>query len=66
MRNMGTTDRIIRVAIAAVIAALYFTGQITGTAALLFGIFALVLLLTSIVGICPSYMPFHFSTRGKA
>ena len=65
MHNMGTTDRIVRVVIAAVIAALYFTGQITGTAAILFGIVALVLLVTSVIGICPGYMPFHFSTRGK-
>ena len=30
-KNMGTTDKIIRVIIAAIIAVLYFTGTITGT-----------------------------------
>ena len=31
-KNMGTADRIIRLAIVVVIAALYFTGQISGIA----------------------------------
>jgi Na+(H+)/acetate symporter ActP len=61
--NMGTVDRVARVVVALVIALLYFTGQITGTAALILGILAVVFVLTSFVGTCPLYLPFGLSTR---
>lgn len=62
-KNMGTVDRVIRTLIAVVIAVLYFTGQISGTWAIILGIVALVFLLTSLVGGCPAYLPFGLSTR---
>ena len=61
--NMGTIDRSIRLVVAAIIAVLYFAGWITGAAAVVLGIVAIVLLLTSIVGWCPGYLPFGLSTR---
>lgn len=61
-QNMGTLDRVIRLAVVAVIGVLYFTDQISGTAAIVLGIIALAFLLTSLVAWCPSYVPFHFST----
>jgi hypothetical protein len=64
-QNMGTVDRIIRIVIAAIIAVLYFSGQITATAAIILGIIAVVFLLTSIFGICPAYLPLKLSTKGK-
>lgn len=65
-KNMGTLDRIIRVAIAVIVAVLYFTNQITGTAALILGVLAIVFILTSLVGTCPLYMPLGLSTKQKA
>jgi hypothetical protein len=62
-KNMGTIDRTIRTAIAVVIVALYFTGQISGTVAIVLGIVAGAFLLTSFVSWCPAYMPFGLSTR---
>jgi hypothetical protein len=62
-KNMGRLDRIIRVAIAVLVAVLYFTNVISGTWAVILGILALVFLLTSLVGTCPLYMPFGISTR---
>ena len=41
-KNMGTIDRGVRVAIAVVIAILYFTGVISGTGALILGILAVI------------------------
>lgn len=61
--NMGTTDRIIRLIIAVIIAALYFGGQITGTVAIVLGIVAIAFLVTSLLGWCPVYLPFGLSTR---
>lgn len=64
-KNMGTADRVIRSLIALGIAALYFTGRIGGTLALVLGAFAAVFLLTSFVAWCPAYSPFGFSTRRR-
>jgi hypothetical protein len=62
-QNMGVTDKIIRLIVVAIIAALYFTGQITGTAAIILGIIAVAFLVTSLIGWCPSYVPFGISTK---
>ena len=64
-KNMGTADRVIRILIAAVIAVLYFTDQITGTAAIILGILAIIFLLTSFVSFCPLYAPFRISPGGR-
>ena len=62
-KNIGSVDRVIRILAAIIIAILYFTGQITGTAAIVLGILAIVLLLTSFISFCPLYAPFNFSTK---
>lgn len=64
-KNMGSTDKIIRILIAIAIGVLYFTKQITGTTAIVLGILAIVFLLTSFVGVCPLYKPFGISTNKK-
>jgi hypothetical protein len=64
-RNMGTADKIIRLAVVAIIAVRYFTGQITGTAAIVVGIVAVAFLVTSVIGWCPTYVPFVISTKKK-
>lgn len=64
-QNMGTVDRSIRIIIAIIIAALYLTGVISGTLAIVLGIIAVVFLLTSVIGFCPAYAPLKISTKGK-
>ena len=61
--NMGSIDRTIRLAVAAIIAVLYVTGQITGTVAIVLGIVAIAFVVTSLIGWCPGYLPFGISTR---
>ncbi len=63
VKNMGTLDRVVRIVLAVVVAVLYLTGAIGGTAAIILGIIALVFLLTGAVGTCPLYMPFGISTK---
>lgn len=63
MKNMGTPDRIIRLLAAMAIAAAYALGFIGGTMAIVLGIIAAILVLTSLVAICPAYLPFGLSTR---
>jgi len=62
-KNMGTLDRIIRLIIAAAIAILYFTGNLSGLAVIILGILALIFVVTSFVGFCPLYLPFGLTTR---
>jgi hypothetical protein len=61
-KNMGSTDRIIRLLIAAVIAILYFTGVITGTLAIVLLVVGGIFILTSFISFCPLYAPFGINT----
>lgn len=63
--NMGTVDKVVRILVAIVIAGLYFTNQITGTAAIILLVLAAVFILTSFMSFCPLYLPFGISTRKK-
>ncbi|TCI94908.1 DUF2892 domain-containing protein [Tenacibaculum sp. M341] len=65
IKNMGTTDKIIRIAIAGVVAALYLTNIINGLTAIILGVLALIFLATSFISFCPLYYPFKISTRKK-
>ncbi|MEO8168286.1 MAG: DUF2892 domain-containing protein [bacterium] len=62
-KNMGTADRAIRVVSALVIVTLLLMGQIEGVIGITLGVLAVVFLGTSVVSVCPLYMPFKISTR---
>jgi hypothetical protein len=63
--NMGTSDRIVRVIVAAVIAGLFFSNVISGTLGYVLLALAGVFVLTSVVSFCPLYAPFGLSTCPK-
>ncbi len=63
--NMGTTDKIIRIAIAVLIAILYFTGVIPKTLGIVLLVLAAVFVLTSLVSFCPLYTIFGMNTCKK-
>jgi len=65
-RNMGIADRIIRIVLAAVVAVLYFTKNLSPVAGIILGILAIVFVVTGIIGVCPLYLPFGISTKRKA
>jgi uncharacterized membrane protein len=54
-KNMGNTDRIVRLLLAAVVAVLYFTNTITGTFGIVMLVLAGVFVLTSLISFCPLY-----------
>jgi hypothetical protein len=64
-KNMGIADRSIRTLAALVIVILLITETLTGTLALIVGIVAAALLLTSTLGFCPAYVPLKLSTLKK-
>ena len=60
--NMGLTDRIVRVIIAAIIGILYFSGMLSGTLGIVLMVVAAVFVLTSLLGFCPLCAPFGLNT----
>jgi DUF2892 family protein len=60
--NLSNLDRTIRVIVAALFAYLYFAGIVTGVAGIVLAVLGVVFVLTAIVGYCPLYTLFKFST----
>jgi hypothetical protein len=61
-KNMGSTDKIIRLIVAVVFAILYFTNTVTGTFGLILLVLGAVFVLTSLISFCPLYLPFGINT----
>lgn len=64
-KNMGSTDKIIRIIIAIIIAGLYWQGIIPGTLGIVLLVFAAIFVLTSFISFCPLYLPFGINTGKK-
>ena len=64
-KNMSIADRVVRIAFAALVAVLIFTGVLSPAAAVILGIVAVVLLVTSFVRFCPLYHLLGISTNKK-
>jgi len=62
-KNMGFIDRIVRTLLAVIVLLLYWTGNISGIAAVILLIFAIIFIVTSTISFCPLYVPLKFSTR---
>jgi hypothetical protein len=65
-KNMGVTDRAIRLVIAAVLIGLYFSGTVTGTLGVIALIVGGVFTLTTLVGFCPLYTLVGMNTCPRA
>lgn len=64
-QNVGTIDRLLRFALAALIAILYFSHIINGTVAIVLMIFAGIFILTGLVNFCPIYAALGISTKER-
>ncbi|HRE10642.1 MAG TPA: DUF2892 domain-containing protein [Ignavibacteria bacterium] len=64
-KNMGSADKIIRIVIAIAVFTLYFTGTISGIFGIILMVFAVIFVLTSLIGTCPLYLPLGLSTLRK-
>ncbi len=62
-KNLGIADRVVRILLVMLIALLYVTQMITGTAAIVLLALAGVLLLTSIFSTCPIYAALGLSSK---
>ncbi|NCT93262.1 MAG: DUF2892 domain-containing protein [Chitinophagaceae bacterium] len=63
--NMGAMDRGIRIVLAIVFAALYFTQTVTGTLGTILLVLGGVFLATSLIGFCPLYTLLGINTCKK-
>ncbi len=61
--NESTADRIVRIVVGAILAALAVTGVATGALAIVAWVVAAILLVTGVVGFCPLYAVLRFSTK---
>jgi len=63
-KNMGSVDRVVRLILGVVLAALVAVGTVTGALAVVLGIIAIVMFVTGLLGVCPLYKLLGgFSTR---
>ena len=61
-KNVGTIDKALRIAVAAVLAYLYFSGTVTGTLGIIALVIAIAAVVTSAVGFCGLYSILGIST----
>jgi len=54
-RNVGPEDRVVRIVVAIGLAILIFVGVLEGTAAMVAGVVAAILLVTGLLGTCLLY-----------
>lgn len=54
-KNVGNADKLIRLILAVVFGALYFTGTVTGTFGYVLLALGAIFVITSLVGFCPIY-----------
>lgn len=62
-KNLGTTDRVIRIVLAALLAVAAWMVGLASIGGIILLVLAAVMLITSAVGFCPLYAPFRFSTK---
>lgn len=60
--NMGSTDRIIRLLLAALFIGLYATGVVTGTFGIILLVLSVVFAITAYLRFCPLYLPFGINS----
>jgi len=65
-KNVNSIDKVIRILLAIVLGVLIFTSQVTGVFAIVLGILAVVLVLTSFLSFCPIYALLNISTLKKS
>ena len=64
-KNVGNTDKLIRLIVAVVLFLLVYTGKVTGNMEYVFLIVALVAASTSLMNYCPLYEVFKINTNKK-
>ena len=64
-KNVGSADKVVRILLAVLLAVLIFTNVVSGWLAIVFGIFAVVFLLTALLNFCPIWLALKVNTIKK-
>jgi len=64
-KNMGSTDKMVRIIIAIVLAVLFYMNIISGTLGIVLLVVAGVFVLTSFISFCPLYAVFGMNSGAK-
>lgn len=64
-KNLGSADKIIRLVAAIALAALFFTGTISGVLGIIALVVAAIFLITPLINFCPLYAALGISTKKK-
>jgi len=65
-KNMGFTDKIVRIVIAISVIILYLMNWISGTLASVLLVFSVIFIVTSFIGFCPLYTILGINTCKKS
>ena len=65
-KNMGSTDKFIRWVLAAIMVGLFLTHVVEGAWGVVMLVLAAIFILTSLVSVCPLYIPFGINTCKKS
>ena len=65
IKNMSRTDGIIRIIVALVIVALWYTGMVGGTLLTILSAVAVIFIITGFLNFCPLYAALKIRTRRK-
>ncbi len=64
-KNVGSTDKIIRIVLALVLGYLYYSGVLTGTMGIIAVVVGAIALFTAVVNYCPLYSVIGMKTTKK-
>lgn len=64
-KNMGSTDKSIRLIIAVILVSLYFSESVTGTWGIVGLVVAAIMVLTSLINFCPLYGVLGINTGSR-
>lgn len=64
-KNLGSTDKAVRLILAITLAVLFFTGVVSGTLGVVALIAAGIFLVTPLINFCPLYAALGISTKAK-
>lgn len=64
-KNIGKSDKLIRLIIAAIIVGLFYANVLSGTIGIVLVVVAIVFALTSLINFCPLYLIFGINTCSK-
>jgi len=63
--NIGSSDKLVRLFIAIILIALYYTGVLKDTLGIVALVVALIMTITSLIGFCPLYTILGIKTSKK-